>query len=138
MFGKTELIRKYIEKQKKHLLEAIADAKEARNSSPSAMESHSDTGRYQNDKLIIALEEQLVGITRYEKDISSLKLIYIEVKTSDLVKKFLLTPQGLGGDEIDGVRLLSSDTPLGTLLNGKKQGDKFEFNNQSFEILRVE
>ena len=76
--GKYELVKKCLGKQRDSLLEAIERTKEAKDNAPSAMESHSDTSRSQNEKLVVALEEQLSEIIKYEKsvDLSSLSYFF--------------------------------------------------------------
>lgn len=133
--NKTEIFKKFLDIQKKTLLKAILKAKDARDNAPSAMESHSDTSRSQNEKLVTALELQLKELESVKHDV---QLIYFEIKTNSGLKMFMIVPMGLGGVEIDKVRLLSSDSPLGGILTSKRIGNKFDFNNQKLEILKIE
>ena len=56
---KLQIVNEFLTKRKEGLLKALEKAKEARNNAPGAMESHSDTSRSQNEKLVAALEDQL-------------------------------------------------------------------------------
>lgn len=134
------MIIKYLDKQRESLLKALEKAKEARDNAPGAMESHSDTTRSQNEKLVEALEQQLKELEGATKKINlaGKQFPYFKTSFSQEKKKFILVPEGLGGQEIDGVRLLSESSPLGLLLACKNVGDKFEFNSQQIEILKIE
>jgi transcription elongation GreA/GreB family factor len=135
---KIVLLNKYLGQKKQELSKALEKAREARDGAPSAMESHSDTSRSQNERLVSALEEELKEIESYVSKINPLSLVYLEVKINYEIKKLLMVPTGLGGAEIDGIRLLSIDSPLGKQVFGKKEGDKLLFNDQETEILKVE
>jgi transcription elongation GreA/GreB family factor len=136
--NKVELFEKCLDTQINKLQKSIEKAKEARDNAPGAMESASDTRRSQAEKLVTALEEQLKELNRYSVGTNPSELAYLEVNMNSDVKKFLIVPEGLGGVEVGGVRLLSADSPLGQLLTGRKIGSKFEFNRQELEILKTE
>jgi transcription elongation GreA/GreB family factor len=135
---KSALFKRSLDKQKEKLLESIENAKEARDNAPGAMESASDTRRSQAERLIVALEEQLKRLDKYAQGVDSSLLALREIKINSVLKKFLLVPEGLGGEEVEGIRLLSVDTPLGHALKGRGVGDKIDFNGQSLEILKIE
>ena len=137
---KLQIVNEFLTKRKETLLKALEKAKEARNNAPGAMESHSDTTRSQSDKFVSALEQQLEELEETTQKINSAKKSFplIEVSLSGEKKKFVLVPEGLGGEEVDGVRLLSKDSLLGLQLAGKNVGDRFDFNDQQIEILKIE
>jgi len=135
---KSGLFKKWFNDQKERLLKSIERAKEARDNAPGAMESASDTRRSQAERLLTTLEDQLKELDKYTNGVNLSQLSFVEVDINSVPKKFLLVPEGLGGEEIDGVRLLSVDTPLGQSLLNKKQGDRFDFNGQELEILKTE
>lgn len=137
---KFEIIKNALVKEKQGLSIALNSAKKARDEAPSAMESHSDTSRAQNEKLVDALEQQLKEVeTATEKLILVPdKFRYLEISLGGETKKFILVPEGLGGKEVGDIRLLSDNTPLGGVLKDKQMGDKFEFNNQQIEVLQLD
>ena len=137
---KLQIVNELLTKRKETLLKALGKAKEARNNAPGAMESHSDTSRSQYEKLVGALEQQLSDLeeTAKEFNLKNKSLPLFEISFNGEKKKFILVPEGLGGEETDGVRLLAENSPLGLQLAGKKVGNKFEFNGQQIEILKIE
>lgn len=135
---KDKLFLDYLTDKKKSLLTAIKKAKDARDNAPSATESHSDTRRSQAEKLVVALEIELDGILKIEDNLQDVKLVYFEMTINSVLNKFLLVPNGMGGAELNGIRFLSEDTPLGSEIKSKMVGDAFDFNGQKITILKVE
>lgn len=135
---KDKLFLDYLTDKKESLLAAIKKAKDARDNAPSATESHSDTRRSQAEKLVVALEIELNNIQKIEDNLQDAKLVFFEIMINGNLNKFLLVPNGMGGAELNGVRLLSEDTPLGSELKSKITGDVFDFNGQNITILKVE
>lgn len=135
---KDKLFLSYLADRKTNLLKAITKAKDARDNAPSATESHSDTRRSQAEKLVVALEIELNNIQKVEDNPQDVKLVYFEVEINYVLNKFLLVPSGMGGAELNGIRFLSEDTPLGNELKSKNTGDEFDFNGQKIKILKVE
>jgi hypothetical protein len=135
---KDKLFLTYLASKKTSLLKSIEKAKDARDNAPSATESHSDTRRSQAEKLVVALEIELNTIQKFEDNIQQVKLVYFEVEINYVLNKFLLVPSGLGGAELNGIRFLSEDTPLGNELKSKNTGDEFDFNGQKLVVSKVE
>jgi len=137
---KSQVIKEIFEKKRKCLSKALKAAREARDTAPGAMESHSDTTRSQNEKLLAALEARLKNLEDLDQKITtgSFQPRFFEVLFNGENKKLVIVPEGLGGEEVNGMRLLSETSPLGIVLKEKKLGDKFEFNGQTIEILKVE
>ncbi|MFZ3301902.1 MAG: hypothetical protein WA152_04285 [Microgenomates group bacterium] len=135
---KDKLFLSYLADRKINLLKAIEKAKDARDNAPSATESHSDTRRSQAEKLVVALEIELNNIQKVEDNPQDIKLVYFEMTINSNLNKFLLVPSGMGGAELNGIRFLSEDTPLGSELKSKNTGDEFDFNGQKVAILKVE
>ena len=122
-------IQKIIDKKLLNIKKAILSAKNARDLAPSAMESHSDTTRSEKEKLINALQEELDKLDSLMENISDLKLY--KIKLGEEIMKVCMVPDGLGGEKVDDIRLLSFNSPLGKEISGKKVGDKILFNNLS-------
>lgn len=120
--------------QKIALLEkAIAEAKKARDSAPSAMESHSDTTRSEQENLVLALTKSLSELqTLYKHPLSASH--YYELTSPSSLLKFMIVPEGLGGQKIDNIFLISAQSPFATQLLSKKSGDTISFNGTSFII----
>jgi|SRR3989344_9414156 len=134
---KTQLIE-MLEKEKSTLEEAKARAKFARDNAPSANESHSDTTRSEQEKLVFALEEELKKLKNelkiLEKGEGDWK--YCEIDNGGVRMKIVLG--SMGGKKIGDIVLLSKLSPLGKELTGKKGGDWFEFMERKVEVLTVQ
>lgn len=91
---------------------ALVEARQAQKDAPSAMESHSDTTRSEMEKLVTALELDLRKLEEDEKKLVSYTPKYFEVDG----RKVVLVPEGIGGDKIGDVLLVSETTPLGQKL----------------------
>jgi len=145
---RIELIKEHLNREKEFLLKALQAAKETRDSAPAATESHSDTTRSQYEKLVIALEEKVRSIDDFSsilpKNLESKKTgpislwSYVEISLNKNIIKLILVPEGMGGKELEGIKLISDNSPLGSLLIGKKLGEKFEFNEQRGKVLKIE
>lgn len=143
-----EELKKQLRLKRKKLLFGIESAKKVRDQSPSAMESHSDTSRSEKEKLIFALENDL---KKLDEIISSVpnklnnsndnsivsEWRYIEISLAGKLLRICIVPEGIGGEVINDIRLLSSKTPLGEVILGKKKGDLFIFNQQEGKIENI-
>jgi hypothetical protein len=116
----------------------IADVKFERDNSATPMESASDKSRQLAEQLMDALNDERKKLILLNRKISEFKNNKIfTIKTPLGEREFVLVPEGLGGKTVDGVTLLSEVSPLGKNLIGKKVGDIFEYNNQSFRIISL-
>jgi transcription elongation GreA/GreB family factor len=143
---KYMLLMDHFQKQRKSLVRAIDSEKKIRDSSPSAMQSHHDTTRNQTEKLVTALEHELSELDRNialipEKDINPGGKVtlwsYIELKQDGETVKLIIVPEGMGGSEAEGIKLVSETTPLGIKLISKKEGDKCSFNEKQQLVKRI-
>ena len=91
---------------------ALAEARQAQRDAPSAMESASNTTRSEMEKLVTALELDLKKLGESEKKLENYEPKYFEVDG----RKIVLVPDGMGGDRIGEVLLVSETTPLGQKL----------------------
>lgn len=122
-------------KDQKVLLERSRDqAKAARDSAPSAMESHSDTTRSEKEKLVTALERDILAMDGYIKTAQKMDLKYFQLVGDNSTMKVLLVSEGMGGKKIDDIVLLSAASPLGILITGKKPGEELEFNGRRWRV----
>lgn len=145
--NKFEALKKLLNGEKKTLEEALAHAKKACDEAPTAMESHSDTLRNQTEKLVIALQEKLKELDHFISQIpnednvtygSIIKLwSQIELTIGETHMNLLLVPDGLGGKNMEGVKLLSISSELGKILLGRKLTDNFLFNGKPVEIRSI-
>jgi hypothetical protein len=107
-----EKILKSLEEEMAVLQKSLETAKIAQRNAPSAMESHSDTTRSEMEKMVTALE---IDINKVKVNIK--KLADFEPKYYELDKlKLVLVPEGIGGRKIDGVMLVSQNSPIGKKL----------------------
>lgn len=96
------------------LYQALETAKIAQREAPSAMESASNTTRSEMEKMVTALEIEIANLKG--------KILLIPTKLSEQeilwsVKeiknmKVLIVPEGMGGEIINGVRLVSENAPI--------------------------
>lgn len=127
---------------KKQLEVAIAHARRARDEAPSATESHSDTSRATNERLVNALEakmaelEELIAQIPMQIPQSNKVGVWDKVVlvSPTMRMEVVLVPEGYGGKQIGELRLVSPDSPLGTNLIGQKFGSKFNMGSNEFEI----
>ena len=109
-----EKVRENLQKRRAVLERALAEAKQAQKDAPSAMESYSDTTKSEMEKLVTALEVDLKKFGEYEKKLLNYTPKYFEVDG----RKIVLVPDGMGGDKIGEVLLVSETTSLGKKLFG--------------------
>lgn len=129
--------------------------KKASDEAPGAMESHSDTSKFQIGAVSGNLAEHLVKL---DKSISCLKEgkdavsniieegAIIKIKDSGHVITYYLVPDGAGGQdlEIDNekIKTITASTPLGKSILNKKVGDSVELaigpKTRKLEIISVE
>ena len=136
----------HFQNKRNQLLKGIKAAERARDTAPSAMESASDTTRNENEKLVFALKKELKKIngvilkipTDISKKDKELRVKYwrrVNISIGNDSMSVCLVPEGLGGEMIENVRLLSSSSPLGIVLSNKKTKDKFIFNKQEGVVI---
>jgi len=124
----------YLLVQKDLLVRSRDQAKAARDSAPSAMESHSDTTRSEKEKLVTALDRDILAMDGYIKSAQKMDPKYMELIGDDSVMKVLLVPAGIGGKKIDDIILLGLNSPLGQAVAGKQTGDMIQFNGRKWKI----
>lgn len=126
-----EKVRENLQKRRMVLEKSLAAAKRAQREAPSAMESHSDTTKSEMEKLVTALEMNLGRLKESEKKLENYEPKYFEVSAplhqgfGGVKRKVVLVPEGMGGDKIGEVLLVSETTPLGQKLRlqGAKSGN---------------
>jgi len=128
-------IEEIVDKKLQKIQRAILSAKKARDLSPSAMESHSDTTRSEKEKLVQAFEMDFQKLNSLKDQLSDLKVYEIKLGLKKL--KFCIVPDGLGGDSIKEVKLVSLSSPIGRVLLNKKIGERIVLNNLEGQILDI-
>ena len=143
---KFKLLREHFKSERESLMRALDSAKQTRDDAPSAMESHHDTTRNQTEKLVVALEQDLAKLDKnidlIPKDdpepADKVSLwSYVELDFDGNQMKIIIVPEGMGGSDIDGIKLISDQTPLGGVLLNKPKEGKLNFNGKSVSILKV-
>jgi len=135
MINKKEIFD-VLDRKIKGIQNAISSAITARDMAPSAMESHSDTTRSEKEKLIYALESELNNLNKIKEKDLVLKIYHIQV--GDNLMRVCLVPEGLGGETVGDLKLISEFSPLGKLIKMKNVGDEFNFNNKKIMIENIE
>ena len=125
----------YLKIQRDLLIRSRDQAKIARDTAPSAMESHSDTTRSEKEKLVMALDREINEMEGNIKVAEKMEPNYLELAGQESTMKVLLVPAGLGGKKIDDVVLLGANSPLGQAVAGKKSGEKLEFSGKEWRII---
>lgn len=144
--NKLTILKKSLEEEYKVIQNALNTATTARDSAPSAMESHSDTTRNQSEKLASNLNIQLTNLKKLieslpytfpeeQKKISLWSLVQLVGSNSRL--SIILVPEGYGGKEYDNVKLVSIQAPIGKYLLGKKTGDNISIIDNKYIISSV-
>ena len=108
-----EKIRESLVKEKEMLGKSLAAARFARDNAPAATESHSDTTRADQEKLVQALEERIKLVDDQMKTLDKAEVKYVDHEGMKLV----LVPEGMGGKKIGDVMLVSVNSPLGEKLS---------------------
>src|SRR3989344_7926042 len=116
-----DMVRKNILRKIEIMKKSLKEAKIAQLNAPSAMESHSDTTKSEMEKLVTALE---IDISRQKNYLSlvpnnltpsnqKIELWKnVRVNNKGILMNIIIVPDGMGGDTIDGIRLVSETTPL--------------------------
>lgn len=152
---KQQILLAFIEKQKQKIEElkiSLHNTEQDAINSPGAMQSHSDTSKFQLSNLALGLkkrvaeaEETLIlldSISRISNNIVSVGSFFIleDTITKNRVN-YLLIPQH-GGEwvEVDGeeVLLISEEAPLISSIFNKKEGDRIMFREKVLKIVHLE
>ena len=95
----------------------LSTAKSTRDHAPSAMESHSDTTRSEQEKLFFALQEKLQNTQNHLKILN--KLIFaptsVSIHSTNINSQptiLVVVPDGLGGRKIDNLLFVSASAPI--------------------------
>jgi|SRR3989344_9688502 len=139
------VICEYLEKDKELVLRAIQEAKHARDNAPSAMESGSDTTRSEKERLVFALQSNLVKIDMDIKIVKEAKRptpnekigiwSYVEISSNETTMSLFIVPNGMGGKKINNVQLVSTSSLLGQVLIGKMRNDNLNFSGKNWKIM---
>jgi len=143
---KNEILA-FLEKEEETLVRAWENAKDARDRAPSAAESHSDTTRSEQEKLVHALERDIKILRGYVGEVGKMvkasgggigQWSVVELDNGGSIMQILLVPEGIGGKEVRGLRLVSIGSALGMALIGKMAGDSVEINGRRIVVRGVE
>lgn len=143
---KLAVIKKSLEEESKTIQNALNIATSARDSAPSAMESHHDTTRNQSEKLASNLNIQLTNLKNMIESLPEAlpedqKRIdlwsFVELIGNNSRLSIIMVPEGFGGKECDNVKLVSVQAPIGKYLLGKKTGDNISILDNRFIISTV-
>jgi hypothetical protein len=128
------------------------------NDAPGAMQSHSDTTRFQLTKIVEGMEkafleksEELKVLKQFAKgDVNSIKFndvkigSLISIKKNNLIENYFIIPAGSGlklEDSGKNIICVTPLSPLGKILLGRKKGENFTYNiggrSQTLEIIEI-
>lgn len=139
-------IRKHFLGKISFLQDQIIDVEKSRQASPSPTESHSDTSRSQLEKLANALIEELKQLEGYIKLVPESNInpenkveiwSYLEILLDGKKIKMVLVPQGMGGEKVEDIQLVSTESPLGKAIYDLGEASKFNLHNLPGEILKI-
>ena len=148
-----ELVLDNLIKTREELAKSYESYKDAAREAPGAMQSHSDTSKFQSNILAENIAQQLSLFDRAIKTIK--ECIHkngdvgvgalIKIKENGEIKYFYFVPEGVGGFRLEdggnNVQVVAINTPIGKNLFGKVPGDKIEMNlpvgKKSVEVLGV-
>jgi len=144
--NKSKLVRKAIREKIISYRKTLKETKNARNLSPSARESWSDTSRNRAESMILALETEISKLKESlenlpkEDSVSSEKIVLwslVNLKLGNGEMNILLVPEGMGGKKEKNIRFISTESPLGKIITGKKAGFTFLLNRKKGVVLLV-
>lgn len=121
----------------------IADEKFTRDHAATPTESASDKTRQNAEQMLDSLADARKKLRLLEISIKNLPPFnnlatlnaLVTLRTPLGLKEFLLVPEGLGGQSVDNVFLLSVASPLAKLFLGHKIGHTFSFNGGACQIV---
>ena len=155
--NKQLVVQKYFDKLRELRDSAIADVgayKKASNEAPGAMESHSDTSKFQFDLMSSKIAEKVSEFDKllkykFDDDVEPESVVgvgsLIQIRENDKTIYHLIAPKG-GGDvgllvEDTVIAAVSVDSPLGNSLLGKRVGDVVIFTagskNRELEVISI-
>lgn len=121
----------------------LAEAKFTRDHAATPTESGSDKTRQNAEQLMDSLADAKKKLKLLEVELNKTSAFNGLATTNTLVtlrtppgtREFLLVPEGLGGQTINNIFLLSIASPLAKLFLGKKTGYTFSFNGGAYQIV---
>lgn len=119
------------------LLDQVRTTEYMRDTAQTPTESHSDQTRQNAEQLIYGLKDEIKCQRQILTKLNQFTLVIYSLRTSSGLKDFLIVPDGVGGQSIDGAYLLAESTPLARLIIGQKIGHNFVFNQSNYEIVFI-
>ena len=149
---KRQVLEAFIERQKqkiKELKTSLGNTEQDAINSPGAMQSHSDTSKFQLSNLALGLKKRVIeaeeslsilnNLPRDSSDEISIGSFFVleDTKTKNRTNYFLISRYGGEWIEVNGeeVLLISEEAPLINNVLGKRQGDKASFRDKLFEVV---
>ncbi len=131
MIDIQSVLDRKLDSVEKHLQNAIFE----RDHSATPMESHSDKSRQLAEQMIDSLNDEKKRLVGLERNIKNFTPTLFALTTPIGNKQYALVPEGLGGELIGEITLISQESPLGRKLKESKKGEKFSLNGKEFTIL---
>jgi transcription elongation GreA/GreB family factor len=146
-------LKKQIIQECRRLLEnRIANAKQAMNAAQEAANSEDKSSagdKYETSRAMgqLARDMNAKQVAEAQAELNSLSKLTIDSLSKKVIVGSLVTTSqgiyliavGIGVIEIEYLKVivLSSRSPLATMMMGKIQGDSFTFNNKTYEITTI-
>ncbi|HLE49797.1 MAG TPA: hypothetical protein VI791_01475 [Patescibacteria group bacterium] len=136
----------FVLQEKNDLLDRqLAEAKFTRDHAATPTESHSDKTRQNAEQLMDSLSDAKKKLHLLEAELAKMPPFagvatvntLITLRTPLGTKNFLLVPEGLGGQSVSGVFLLSVESPLAKSFLNQKIGFTFTFNGGAYQIISL-
>lgn len=123
----------------------IEEMKYVRDNAATPTESGSDKTRQNAEYLVDSLNDARNQLIPLDKELNNMPAFnklaslnsLVTLRSTDESRTYLLAPDGLGGENIDGIFLISIATPLAKSFINQKVGFHFSFNNMSFDIISI-
>lgn len=108
-----------------------------RDTAQTPTESHSDQTRQNAEQLIYGLKDEVKRQKQLLNKLEQFPLVTYSLRTTSGLKDYLIVPDGVGGQVVDGTYLLAESTPLAKSVIGHKIGHTFSFNQINYEIVFI-
>jgi transcription elongation GreA/GreB family factor len=157
---KQQVINAFLKKLREMRATALLSYESYRKASadaPGAMQSHSDTSKFQSGVLadgtmeqINQIDENIAFLSRAKNSNSGISdvqiLALVRIQEGDRSYPYLVVPEGVGGQEIEAegekIKTVSIDSPLGKALIHRKVDDVVDLavrsGKRNLKILTIE
>jgi len=135
-------LHKILQTRIKNLDKQIKEEIITRDSAPTPMQSGSDKTRQVAEQMIDSLLQEKKNLLNFKRILDNLPKFNNQASLNTIVslksivekKTFLLVPEGLGGVIVNGIFLLSINSPLAKKILNQKTGFSFISKDVTYQI----